>query len=61
MHQFSGNKGEFVLLFGLFLAWGVLGKSYKSLEDELKPKLVQTNAFTEIQTGTKELSKWNIA
>ena len=58
MHQFSGNKGEFLFLFGVFGLWVLAGKSHQSLEDEIRPKLVSTNGYTEIKAGSKELSKW---
>jgi len=59
MHSFSGNKGEFLLLFGVFSYWVWMGKSSAKLEDDLKKKLIQTNSFSEIQAGDKQLAKWN--
>lgn len=58
MHQFSGNKGEFIFLFAAFSYWVFMGKSGKKLEDSLKPKLIQTNAYSEILAGDKQLAKW---
>jgi len=47
-----------LFLFGVFGLWVLAGKSYQSLEDEIRPKLVSTNGYTEIKAGSKELSKW---